>query len=409
MNIAWTRPGGMLIRTLQALRSFALAALLALALPLHAQQRPVYIGIDAEFGQAGSTSAQAIRQGILIAIEEINRAGGVLGGRPLALVERDNRGVSARGIENLRELAAHPDLVAVFCGKFSPAVLEALPLIHEQGLVLLDPWAAVSGIVDNGYSPNYAFRLSLRDDWAIPAMMKFARDNGYQRIGLLLLNTAWGRSSQKAAEEYVAKHPQPVIAGTRWFHYGDRSFAEQYRALLAADAQAIILVANEREGALFIQEAAELQNRERLPIISHWGITGGNFLELAGPALREVQLSVVQTYSFIGAKNPKAERVLASTRRLFGVQNARALVSPVGVAHAYDLTHILALAIDKAGSTKRTAIRDALEQVRNYRGLVKNYPRPFTPERHEALSEDDVFMAAFASDGALVRIASARR
>lgn len=397
------------IHIFKTLRDFSLLVLLAVSLPVQAQERPVYIGFDAEFGQAGSTSAQAIRQGILIAIEEINQAGGVLGGRPLALVERDNRGVSARGIENLKELAAHSDLVAVFCGKFSPTVIEALPLIHEHGLVLLDPWAAVTAIVDNGYSPNYVFRLSLRDDWAIPAMMKLARENGYQRIGLLLLNTAWGRSSRKAAEEYVVKYRQPAIVGMRWFHYGDRSFAEQYRALLAAGAQAIMLVANEREGSLFVKEVAGLPKSERLPLISHWGITGGDFLELTGPALREIELSVVQTYSFIGAKNRKAEQVLAAARRVFGVQNAQALVSPVGVAHAYDLTHILALAIDKAGSTRRADIRDALEQVRNYRGLVKNYPRPFTPERHEALAEGDVFMAAFAPDGALVRIAPTRR
>lgn len=399
----------MSFRILHTLRDFSLSIFLAVSLSVQAQERPVYIGIDAEFGQVGSTSGQAIRQGILIALEEINQAGGVLGGRPLALVERDNRGVSARGIENLKELAAHPDLVAVFCGKFSPAVIEALPLIHEHGLVLLDPWAAVTAIVDNSYSPNYVFRLSLRDDWAIRAMMKLARENGHQRVGLLLLNTAWGRSSQKAAEGYIAKHRQPVIAGTRWFHYGDRSFAEQYRALLAAGAQAIMLVANEGEGSLFVQEVAGLPKSERLPIISHWGITGGNFLELTGPALREVELSVVQTYSFVGTKNRKAEQVLAAAKRRFGVPDARALVSPVGVAHAYDLTHILALAIDKAGSTRRAAIRDALEQVRNYRGLVKSYPRPFTPERHEALAEGDVFMAAFAPDGALVRIAPTRR
>jgi len=48
--------------------------------------KPVYIGLDAEFGYKGSTSAEAIERGILIAIEEINKAGGVLNGRPLALL-----------------------------------------------------------------------------------------------------------------------------------------------------------------------------------------------------------------------------------------------------------------------------------------------------------------------------------
>ncbi len=74
----------------------------------------------------------------------------------------------------------------------------------------------------------------------------------------------------------------------------------------------------------------------------------------------------------------------------------------MGVGHAYDLTHILARAIDIAGSTKREAIRNALEQVRDYQGLVKDFPRPFSPDNHEALSLEDVFMSRFRKDGAIV-------
>ena len=144
-----------------------LLLLLAAAGPAAAEKKPVYIGLDAELGYAGSTSAQAIRMGMLIAMEEVNQAGGVLGGRQLALIERDNKSLPARSLVNLKELAAQPDLVAVFGGRFSPTFLEALPLVHELKLPLLNPWAAADGIVDNGYAPNYVFRLSLRDSWAI--------------------------------------------------------------------------------------------------------------------------------------------------------------------------------------------------------------------------------------------------
>jgi branched-chain amino acid transport system substrate-binding protein len=64
---------------------------------------PVLIGLDAEFGHKTSTSARAVQQGIEIAIEEINQAGGVLGGRQLKLVTRDNRSITAVGLDNLRE------------------------------------------------------------------------------------------------------------------------------------------------------------------------------------------------------------------------------------------------------------------------------------------------------------------
>jgi branched-chain amino acid transport system substrate-binding protein len=99
-----------------------------------ADARPVLIGLDAEFGHKTSSSAQAIERGIGLAIDEINGRGGVLGGRPLKLVSRDNRSVPARAKQNIRELAEMDDLVAIFTGKFSPVALEVLPLIHERRL-----------------------------------------------------------------------------------------------------------------------------------------------------------------------------------------------------------------------------------------------------------------------------------
>lgn len=372
------------------------------------EKKPVLVGLDAELEYAGSTSAQAIRMGMLIAMDEINRAGGVLGGRPLKLIERDNKSLPARSMANLKELAGQPDLVAVFCGRFSPAVLETLPLIHELALPLLDPWASADGIVDNGYKPNYVFRLSLRDGWAMPVMLKHAQQKGAQRVGLLLLNTSWGRSNHKAAERYAAQDPRIRLVASEWYNWADKGFADKYQALQQAGAQAVVLVANHDEAARLVKEVAALPKAKRLPIISHWGVSGGDFAADAGPALGEVDFSVVQTYSFLGANTPKARQVLAAAKRQFGVKDGRALAAPVGVAHAYDLTHLLARAIERAGSTERRAVRDALEQVRDYPGLIKPYPRPFTSERHEALSAEDVFMARYAPDHAIERIGGKR-
>lgn len=381
--------------------------LLCLWLPFfaHAEEKPaVLVGLDAEFGYATSTSADAVKRGILIAIDEINRSGGVLGGRPLKLVERDNRSVPARAVVNVKELAAMPDMTAVFCGKFSPVVLELLPTLHERKMILLDPWAAADGIVDNGYQPNYVFRLSLRDSWAAPVMLKHARDKGLTRVGLLMPNTSWGRSTLKAVETYLAAHPEMKAVATHWYNWGDKSLLEKYAALTRAGAQAIIVAINETEGAILVKEVASLPKAERVPLISHWGVTGGDLPKMTGAALREVDFSVVQTYSFIGAKRQKARQVGEAATRLFGIPDARHISSPVGMAHAYDLTHILALAIQRAGTTERAALRNALEEVKNYSGLVKDYKQPFSATRHEALLPEDVFMARYDEDGAIVRI-----
>lgn len=385
------------------LRAFPIVLAFAVAAAEAAGKPPVLLAIDAEFGVMASTSAQAIQRGAEIAAAEINAAGGVLGGRPLQIVTRNNNSVPARATENLREVAANPDVVAVMCGKYSPVVQQNLQLIHDIGMPYLLPWAAADGLTEHAYTPNFVFRLALRDSWAIAKMIGSAEARGYRRIGLILPNSGWGRSNRAAVEKLLGGGDRSTLVSEQWYNFGDEQFDVQYDALRRADADVILLVANELEGAALVAEIARRPASERLPVLSHWGVTGGEFFKRAGDALARVDFSVVQTYSFIDAKDARARRVLDRLRERYGVANAREIESPVGYAHAYDLTQLLARAVESAGSTDRRAIRHALEQLGEYRGLVRRYRRAFTPTRHEALDAAQVFMARYAPDGAIVR------
>ncbi|PWC57393.1 ABC transporter substrate-binding protein [Azospirillum sp. TSH7] len=388
---------------------FALALSLA-AVPAAGQTErdlpgePVVLALDGEFGLTNSTSAESIQRGILTAIDDINRNGGVLGGRPLTLITREHRSISARGIKNIRELATIPGLVAVFGGRFSPVVIEELPVLEQTRTLFLAPWSSADDIVDNGMEPNYIFRLSLRDSLAMPFLLKRATDRGLTHVGLLLTNTAWGRSNLEAANSYLAGHKTPDLVGTAWYNWRDRSLIDKYQALADAGAQAILLVANDDEAAVLVREVAALPPQRRLPILSHWGVTGGDFVGQAGPALQEVDFSVIQTVSPFRIPKDRLAPVLETAGRLFGIHRPEDIVSPVGFLHAYDLTRILALAIDRAGTADRAAVRDALEQVGPYHGVTRDYDRPFAPGRHEALGPDDLLMARFRADGVLVPV-----
>lgn len=364
---------------------------------------PVLLGFDGELSVEGSTSAQAIQAGIEIAIDEINGAGGVLGGRPLALVTRDNRTMPARSAQNLREFAAMPALVGVFCGRYSPAVLETLALVHALRLPLFDPWASADGIIEHGHDPSYTFRLSMSDSWALPVMAGHAARHGRRALGLLAVNTSWGRSSERALEAHVAARASTQrLVGSRWFNYtdGPEVFAAKYVELRHAGADAVVFIGNFREGAELVQAIAALPAAERRPVLAHSGAMGGDFFAACGDALAHVDVSVVQTFGFVGATRRRVAAVrTAAMQRLGG----RRMPSPAGLAQAYDLTHIVARALDAARSTDRDALRDALERSRPYAGLIRDYPAPFTASRHEALAPGDLYMARFDAEGSLVR------
>lgn len=364
---------------------------------------PVLIGLDAEFSLENSISAQSIETGLKIAMDEINARGGVLGGRPVQLVVKDNGSIPARGIKNIREFAAMPNMVAVFGGRFSPVLLEELPVLKDTHTLLLAPWSSADPIVDNGANPNYVFRLSLRDSLAMPKMLEVAKDRGIHQVGLLLTNTGWGRSNKAQAERYAASHTEPKIVHTAWYNFKDTSLIDKYESLLRAGANAIVLVANDDEAATLVREVAALPVEKRIPILSHWGVAGGQFVKQAGPALQAVDFTVIQTYSFYGKSSPALARFYKYASA-YGIHEPKDIAAPTGVAHSYDLMQVLARAIDLAKSTDRSKVRDALEKVKNYSGVVRNYPQPFSADRHEALTNKELFMARFKSNGELVPV-----
>ena len=376
---------------------------LALARPALAQDAPrtLKVVLDAEFSHPSSTSAQAIELGIRIALDEINPR--LPAGFPrFALVTADNGAVAAIAQDNFAEHAADPAVIGVFGGKFSPVMIELVPLAHRHRLMLLNPWGSADGITDHGFYPGWSFRLSLKDAWAGPAFVARARERlGAARIGLLLPTTAWGRSNQIDLQAAAAAQDLSIV-GTRWFSWGERSLIRRYQELRAAGAQAVVFVTNEQEGAVLVREMAALPTAQRLPLLCHWGITGGQFASLCGPALGQVDLEVIQTFAFHGNDRPQARALLAACLARLPASAGGRVEAPVGVAHGHDLMHIVALAAQQAGELSRGAIRSAMERVPDFAGAVRDYAPPFTAQRHDADLAGNILFARYTENGALV-------
>jgi branched-chain amino acid transport system substrate-binding protein len=347
-------------------------------------------------------AGEAIRRGMILAVEELNRSGGVLG-RPLELVVRDNRGNPARGIDNIEELARMDDLVAVVGGSFTPVALAEIETIHRHGLIYLGPWAAGTAIVDNGQRPNFVFRVSVRDEFAGGFLVNAALDRGFRNLGLLLWRTAWGRSNETAMTEALDRLAMEP-AGIQWFNSGQQDMSAEIDALIASGADAIMLVSGVADGEVAIREIASRVDAERLPIISHWGITTGDMNHNAGAVLGEVDLTFLQTFSFADPPFPnRADRVYRAYCERFGDCTSPGRVpSAVGTAHAYDLIHLLHMAIDQAGSVDRDQVRRSLEALGPYQGLLRDYEPPFTPDRHDALDATDFRLSRYGRDGAII-------
>lgn len=366
--------------------------------------RPVLVGFDGAYSVKGSTSADAIELGIKAAMYEINANGGVLDGRPLKLLKMDNHSVPARGIANLQKMVQIRDLVAVFGGRFSPVVLQQIDFVHEYGLPLIDVWAAANGVTDHEYSPSYTFRVSLKDNWAMPLMLERMSNLKKTNIGVMLPLTGWGRSNEKALRKSLVSYPELQVSQIVWYSFGEREMLDKYRELLTKGAEAIVFVGNDNEGSRLLQQLAINPGIVRLPIVSHWGVTGGTMVDSSGPVLHEMDFTVVQTFSFFDLEKDRLDDFMKSLGSVSDIEKPEDILSPVGTAHAYDAVHILAKAIERAGTTDRAAVRDSLEAHIFHDGLVKRYAPAFTENNHDALSPDDLFLARFREDGVIVSL-----
>jgi branched-chain amino acid transport system substrate-binding protein len=195
-------------------------------IPANPQKPPVWIGFDDAYGLKTNTSATAIEWGINAALEEINARGGVLNGRPLKLITTDNNGISARGKDNFVQMAETQDLIAVLTGKYSPISVEMLPDAHRLNVPLISVWGSADPITDHDYKPSYSFRVSLKDDWGVEAMMKrLSAKYKVRQACAILPNTSWGRSAEKVIQKESGRS-NAQFSVVRWYNWGDSSLKE---------------------------------------------------------------------------------------------------------------------------------------------------------------------------------------
>src|SRR3954466_7317742 len=363
----------------------------AAALPAAAQE-PVKIGLVTALSGQSARAGEALTRGLQVAIDEINAKGGVLKGRKLELLRRDDESIPAKGVIAARELYFKEKVAVLIGGLDSPVALAIVPIANENKIPFMDPWAAGTPITKNGAKENYVFRVSAVDELVDKAMLQYAQKTyNARKPGMILVNNPWGESNAKGLSAALAEKKMKP-AGIEKFEGNDVDVVPQLSRLKSAGTDVLFLAGTVRPSP---QVVKSLDPRGwRPPIVSHWGPAGGRFTELAGPSAKNVHF--VQTYSFFGKQSPVGQKVLKALMAKYpDIKGAGDVTPAVGVANAYDAMMLSALAIQNAGSTDGPKVRDGYYKIGKYEGLIKNYDKPFTRENHDALSENDYVWAQF--------------
>ena len=354
----------------------------------------ILIGINADASMGADVAGLEIKRGVELAVQEINENGGVLG-KPLEVILKNHKIMPSIGVQNIEEFALNPNLVAIVGGKHSAVITEEIDTIQQLQIPYLIPWSAASTVVDNGYKDNYIFRVSANDKLASEFIIKYAIQH-YKKPAIMVENSVWGRENLKAMKKYLQGVGKEFNAEIT-FNRGVMDFNKAFKTVRDSGAESIVLIANSLEGSKIVQELSK--QKKPLPIISHWGILGGDFYKENKKALAKIDLTFFQTFSF--SKNPRqiSNNLLSAYKKRYKVEN---ITIGYAVAQAYDITKLLAMAIQKAGSIKGAKVKEALENLESYEGVVKKYQPPFTYKSHDALNIDDFYMAKFNEDGQII-------
>lgn len=343
----------MLIKTPMALLA---AGVLALVAAPSATAQDIRIGAVLSYTGGLGPMGPRIRDGVRLAIDEVNKAGGVLGGRRLVLVEADDQTNPLVAVDVATRLVQVERVVALIGAMASGSTIPvANSVTIPAGVLQISPSStapAISALKDN----DFVFRTPVPDGLQGLVIAREARARGLERIAIMAINSAYGNGLMGAVRDNFIKLGGTITNASN-FEVDRPSYrAELATAAGAGNPQALVLVAYPANGGnTIIRQALEnahfktfiLPDGMRDPTVAK-EIGASNLAASWGTAPASMAEAALQ------------ERFRAAFRAFSKEDPTQAFV-----AEGYDAAMVIALAIQQAGSAERTAIRDALRRVSN--------------------------------------------
>lgn len=343
---------------------------------------PIKIGLTGPFTGGSSSMGVSMRDGVKLAVEEVNKAGGVLG-RPLQLVERDDEAKNEVGVQISQELINKEGVVATL-GYINTGVALASQRFYQEAEIPVINNVATGTVISKQFLPpdhknNYIFRTSANDIIQSSMIAEEAvKRQGFKKPAILADSTNYGQLGRADLEKALAGLGLKPVA-TEKFNIGDTDMTAQLLRAKEAGADVILTYAIGPELAQIANGMAKLG--WKVPMIGSWTLSMASFIDTAGPNGNGAMMP--QTFIQL-ADTPKRKAFIEAYQAAYKIDR---MPSPVSAAQGYDSVLLLAAAIKQAGSTDGRKIREALENLNTkVEGVVTVYDKPFSATDHEAIT-----------------------
>ena len=306
----------------------------------------ILVGMYGSLTGDGASFGQSSREGTELAVEEVNAAGGLLGGRQISLLVEDNQSRPEEASNAVTKLITQDKVVAVLGEVASRRTLAAAPVAQRYQIPLITPASTNARVTEVG---DYIFRVCFIDPFQGEVLAKFAFNDLKARRAAVLKDIQQDYSvglTDSIVRNFTELGGQ--VLDPISYSSGDPDFRAVLTQIRSLKPDVIFAPGYYTEAAIIVRQARELGLN--MPILGGDGWVG-DALANGREALRNTFIS-----NHYSGDNPApvVQNFVAAYRKKFGKE-------PDSIAAlAYDAVKVLADAITRANTTEGPAVRNAL-------------------------------------------------
>jgi branched-chain amino acid transport system substrate-binding protein len=319
-------------------------------------QNEILIGEYSSLTGTTATFGQSTHRGLMMAVQETNDSGGVLG-KKIKLITEDDQSRPEEAATAVTKLISRDKVVAVIGEASSSRSLAAAPICQANQIPMVSNASTNPEVTRKG---DYIFRVCFIDPFQGEVLAKFVFNSlKLKRVAVLKdIKNDYSIGLAQFFEENFGALGGEVVA-VQAYSEGDADFKAQLTALKGSEPEAVIVPGYYTEAALIVKQARELNMN--MPIIGGDGWDSGKLVEIGGAAMENTYFSTAYTAD---DPDPVVQNFAGKYKSIY--KDIPDAFSALG----YDAAMILFDAIRRAGGTEGPGIRDALVTTRDFRGVT---------------------------------------
>lgn len=316
----------------------------------------IVIGYYGDLSGRTSNFGQSTKEGVLMAADEINKAGGI-NGRQVQILSEDDEGRPEKAATVVTKLIDQDKVVALLGEVASGNTLAAAPKAQSSQIPMISPSSTNPTVTEVG---DYIFRVCFIDPFQGEVMAKFAANSLKAKTAAIMLdfNSPYSRGLTEFFRASFTKLGGQIV-NEQSYTQGDRDYKGQLTKIRSLNPDVIYIPGYYGEVGVIAKQAQQLGIKK--PLLGGDGWDAVQLWELGGDSLNG---SYISNHYSVDDPAPAIQKFVAD-------YNGRYSKRPDALAAlGYDAMRVLADAIKRGGTTNGPKLRDAIAQTQNFPGVT---------------------------------------